>query len=81
VTENKVGETSKTFIWERDAEIVFDEFRMLTAKRSRLTTEWDNFNTNMVLPVRNKLVANTIEKNKLLAVVEYVRRRKIPIKV
>lgn len=67
VTVNKVAETYKDFVWERDVELIFDESSKFTVKGSTLTTEWDDFDKNMVLPVRDKLVANTIEYNKLLA--------------
>lgn len=67
VTVNKVAETYKDFVWERDVELAFDESSKFTVKGSTLTTEWDDFDKNMVLPVRDKLVANTIEYNKLLA--------------
>lgn len=67
VTVNKVAETYKDFVWERDVELAFDESSKFTVNGSSLTTELDDFSQKTILPLRNKLVANTIEYNKLLA--------------
>lgn len=67
VTANKVMQTFKDFVWERDAEIVFDESSKFIVNGSSLTTELDDFSQKTILPLRNKLVVNTIEYNKLQA--------------
>ena len=67
IVANNVIETFRDFVWERDMEVVFDESSKFAVKGSTLTTEWDDFIKNMVSPVHGKLVANTIEYNKLLA--------------